>query len=248
MAANPLPVYGRPPTAADQVWIEARKEVAPAKSLARIQEHAKYLFTLVASLSTLLTGLGVVTAGSLPHPGWVILPLALVCASLALAMYALTPRVSSVAVDNLASVRTHYSSAIRGRGNALFLAGLLFALALLSFAAVFPLLTKKAPPVQPVIAAHPVMKLSGIPGNRCVTAEVALSGLPHGTWTEVHLAGLKAEGQRWVPLASQVAYGSAEGKVEVQLASTASYRDLRMTIVATQAGKRLYQQEFRIDP
>lgn len=121
-------------TAGDDALVEAAKSLTPDKSLERVDSHAKYLFTLVGTVGTLLTGFSLFSTNHAftRDPGSLRLPLAFVCGSLALAMLALTPWPGRVDPDNLAEVRTFMNSRLRLRGLAVFLAGLCFAGALLS--------------------------------------------------------------------------------------------------------------------
>ena len=53
----------RPPSRADQAWVELAAQLTPASSLARIDTVTARAITTVTVLGTLLTGLGALTAG-----------------------------------------------------------------------------------------------------------------------------------------------------------------------------------------
>src|ERR1700682_4477748 len=123
-----------PPTVADQVLTDAAKTLTPDKSLDRAETHAKYLFSTVTIFGTLVTGFGILSGNKAiaREPWLLIVPLSMICVSLALSMYVLTPSRGVVNLDNLVEVKTYFGQLIRRRGLAIFIAGILFAIALIS--------------------------------------------------------------------------------------------------------------------
>jgi hypothetical protein len=57
----------RPTSLADQAWADLAAQLTPANSLARIDTVTNRAITTVTVLGTLLTGLGVLTAGQFTH-------------------------------------------------------------------------------------------------------------------------------------------------------------------------------------
>jgi hypothetical protein len=56
-----------PVTAEDRIWQAAAAELTPARSLARIDDHAKQILTTISLVGTLLTGLGIIAGTRLQH-------------------------------------------------------------------------------------------------------------------------------------------------------------------------------------
>lgn len=118
-------VVGKPPSAEDKADFAAAANLAPDKSLLRIQESAKFVFTNVAVIGTILTGLGLFTdlgdvldnskVISLPW-GDVPLPVAALGLSLVLASVALWPKMSTVDLTRPKAVRRWYTRQIFRRG------------------------------------------------------------------------------------------------------------------------------------
>ena len=116
---------GTPPSAAEETGFAAAANLAPDKSLARIQELAKFVFANVAVVGTLLTGLGLFTdlgevlenSPTLGGPfNDVPVALAALGSSLLCASFAIWPKMSSVDLARLDEVEDWYTWQIRRRG------------------------------------------------------------------------------------------------------------------------------------
>jgi hypothetical protein len=235
-------------TLADQMWETAAEQITPTSSLQKIETQAKYLFTSVTVVGSLLTGLGLLNGVPVTQGSWLLLPVGLVGTSLALAMYALTPRLKAVDVDNIYSVKAFYESSIVRGGVALFVAGLLFALALLSAVFVFPLLRAKTD--KSVITASPTLKVTQEKTGQSFSCKVALSGLPSGAQAEVQVAGKMPKTETWVPLLTQVSTTSSEGKLDAssEVSSATLYQQFKMTVRVRDKGGRLLHSEEMLAP
>lgn len=146
-------ITGLPPTEEDRFWLNAVSQDTPDKSLERVDAFGKYLFTSVATVGSLLTGFGIFkpeTGALLKNPLFLI-PVALACLSLSLAMMGITPRPGEVDRQDPESIRDYYNRLIRRRGRFVFWAGVTFALSLASAAgAIF--LAAGPPAIHPSIS------------------------------------------------------------------------------------------------
>ncbi len=150
------------------MWLDAAAELAPDKSVARIEDNAKYLLGGVAVIGALLTGLGVFTSDRVAaHPVALLPTVALTAASLAAAALALVPHGGGVSIDDVASIRRFYEGDIKARGRLVRAAGVLFGLSLLatSIPAIVISTGKQPAPAGPYVAADLVRK-----GNRLTLA------------------------------------------------------------------------------
>lgn len=123
--------------AADRLRDLSVDELAPAKSLERIDTQARFILGSVALFGTALSGFGVLGATRLSD-GELLLAMPavlLVAVSLALAAFALVPTGADIAVGDDAAVDRFFNSEIKRRGRLLRWAGVLFALAVLAAAA-----------------------------------------------------------------------------------------------------------------
>jgi hypothetical protein len=59
----------RPPSPADQAWVDLAAQLTPASSLARIDAVTARAVTTITVIGTLLTGLGALAAGQFAHHG-----------------------------------------------------------------------------------------------------------------------------------------------------------------------------------
>jgi hypothetical protein len=181
------PVVGAPPTAAQKAAFGAAANLAPDKSLARIQELAKFVFSNVAVVGTLLAGLGLFTnlgnvlanSWKLPSPfegvpvAVAALGLSLFCASLAI-----WPKMSNVDSSRLAEVKAWYRRQIFRRGVWMILSLALFSLAIL--VATFTGIGDDDDPAKPAISAS----WTGIGADATVKVSVGAESVP-GDWTMV---------------------------------------------------------------
>jgi len=134
------PIVGSAPTPAEKASFAAAANLVPEKSLARIQELAKFVFSNVAVIGTLLAGLGLFTdlgdvlenSAKLPSP-FEDVPLALAAlgTSLFCASLAIWPKMSGVDLARLDEVENWYRRQILRRGLWMILSLALFSLAIL---------------------------------------------------------------------------------------------------------------------
>ncbi len=133
-------IVGRPPTPAQKAAFAAAANLAPEKSLLRIQELAKFVFSNVAVIGTLLAGLGLFTdLGGVLENSWklpapfedVPLPVAALGLSLFCASLAIWPKMSGVDPSLLSEVEGWYRQQIVRRGSWMILSLAFFSAAIL---------------------------------------------------------------------------------------------------------------------
>lgn len=154
-AAADNTVVGEPVSPTDQMWLDAAAELTPDKSVARIEDNAKYLLGGVAIIGTLLTGLGVLTSDKVAsHPVALMTTVVLTALSLAVAALALVPHGGDVSIEDVASVRRFYETDIKVRGRLVQAAGVLFGAAVLATSIPAIVIGVTEHPVGPYVAAH----------------------------------------------------------------------------------------------
>ncbi len=240
------PVLGRPTTISDDVWETAAKSLGPDKSLERIEAHAKYLFSTVTIFGTLLTGFGVVSVNRniVENPRLLYVPLALVAVSLGLSMYAMTPSAGRVNINNLVDVREYMARRVLTRGIAIFVAGLLFAAAMLSIVPLFVRTNERA-----VTAAMTLETTRGEKADE-ISASIKVHNVPADTIVEVQ-AAVHQDGKD-VPVYWQRSTRSGGGEVaaEFKVPAGAHVRQVKASVVATRGGKVIATDSLtlRVEP
>ena len=132
----PAGAHGKAPSPVEQMWIAAAPALTPDKSLQRIQDSAKQLFTSVAAVTALITGFGLISGANLrANPALLILAIALTAVSLTLAMASLIVNPQKVRITSIESVRDYYEHDLLWKGRFIQFGGISFALALLFAAA-----------------------------------------------------------------------------------------------------------------
>lgn len=202
-----------PPTTTDQILSTAAKTLAPDKSLERAESQAKYLFSTVTIFGTLLTGFGLLSGNKAiaSQPGLLLVPLALICISLALSMYVLTPRPAVVNLDNLVDVERYFGKLIQSRGRAIFAAGILFALALIS---VIPIM---AVANQNRVNATLTAKATRAADSDNISATFKYEGLPPGSQATVIAIATRTDGTT-IPVFEQISKPQGGGDVSGDIA------------------------------
>jgi hypothetical protein len=180
-------VIGKPPAPEDKADFAASANLAPDKSLQRVQELAKFVFSSVAVVGTLLTGLGLFTdlgdvlenSAILPLP-WGEVPVAVAALGLSLffASVALWPKMSSVDLSRPKEVNGWYRRQIRRRGVAMIASLFLFSGAIL--VATFTGTSSIDDPENPAISAS----WTGIGDDATVKVSVEMEKVPDD-WTMV---------------------------------------------------------------
>jgi hypothetical protein len=229
-----------PVSPADDALLEAAKTLSPDKSIERIESHAKYLFTLVGTVGTLLTGFSLFSTNNAfaRAPELLRWPLTLVCASLALAMLALTPWPSRVDRDNLIELRTFLNARLLWRGLAVLFAGLLFAAALMSvtFAGGRP---------APGVATDGSTSLTVTRGEKGdeVKASVKVKALPPGAELNIDAQAVMADGTMRTLMSRRttVQHGGEAG-FDVSIPAIAGTQELRVVTTAKAREAMVYQE------
>jgi hypothetical protein len=181
------PIIGKPPGPDDKADFAAAANLAPDKSLLRIQESAKFVFANVAVIGTLLTGLGLFTDlgdvlensaivslpwGDVPVPV-LALGLSLFCASVAL-----WPKMSSVELARPDEVNRWYRQQIFRRGLWMIASLALFSSAIL--VATLTGISSIDEPEKPSISAS----WTGIGEEAAIKVSVEAEKVPHD-WTMI---------------------------------------------------------------
>lgn len=184
-------VAGTPPTRQDQFWLASVQSMTPDKSLERIETHGKYLFSTCAVFTTLLSGFGLLQPTSLLalSPLFLAATFVLICVSLALAIWAVTPRVDRVNLNDVNSIRKHFVNQIRYRGAILKWAVVCFASGLLVLGLAVVFVHGRAPGVSPTS-----LKLSPTTGsNVSVSGSFQFFNVIPGARVQVEALGILGE-------------------------------------------------------
>ena len=220
------PIVGTRPSAAQQAALAAAANMTPDKSLARTQELAKFVFSNVAVIGTLLVGFGLFTnlgdvlenSWQLPEPfegvpvAVAALGLSLFCASLAI-----WPKMSSVNPSRLADVEAWYRRQIVRRGTWMILSLALFSLAIL--VATFSGIGSAGKPEKPAISAS----WTGLGADTTLKVSTGAKKVPND-WSMVTVVqGRKRkpqghehqQGSKWVTIFRDRARPNADGELSV---------------------------------
>lgn len=219
-----------PPTVTDQVLSDAAKTLTPDKSLDRAESHARYLFSTVTIFGTLLTGFGVLSGNKAisREPWLLIVPLALLCISLALSMYVLTPQRGTVNLDNLVDVESYFGRLIRSRGRAIFAAGILFALALISIIPIIAFANRN------LINATLTAKATRSADSDNISAAFKYEGLPPGTLATITAIATRTDGVT-IPVFEQISKPHDGGDLtgDISMPEGTAIRQLTVHATAT---------------
>lgn len=202
--ARPI-VVGQAPTEADDFWIAALAKETPDQTIARLDAYGKYLFSLTATIATVLTGFSVIKADSLASARafWLLLPVAMFAIGLGLASLGLRPRPAEVNRHDAGAIRAHYNALVRRRGGYLSAAGLAFALGLF----LVPLALALA---SPRAVGSLGVQFEKTDQGDTVTAKLDLTQAPAGSRARLAVLGGAA------PLVLQIGGPDAAGKVALQ--------------------------------
>lgn len=211
------PVIGKPPGPADKADFAASANLAPDKSLTRVQESAKFVFSSVAVVGTLLTGLGLFTdlgdvlenSLVLPLP-WGEVPVAVAALGLSLffASVALWPKISSVDLSRPAEVNRWYRQQIIRRGVSMILSLGLFSLAIL--VATFTGTDATEDPEKPSISAS----WTGLDDEAAVSVSAEVKTVPEN-WTMVTTVRGRNKQGKWATIFRDQTRPNAEGELIV---------------------------------
>ncbi len=175
----------RPPSRADQSWADLANELAPAKSLARIDAVTARAVTTITIVGVLLTGLGAASTAlpAQPGPARALAAAAVITAALAVTA-ALTAQVLTITrhlnPDNLAEVKGWYRRQFELRAYPTQAATVLLLLAALlaGAAAATTLLTSTPSTPTLTITQTPIPHATSGTQQLTVTASVTFHDLP----------------------------------------------------------------------
>jgi hypothetical protein len=124
---------GKPADTSDLFWTKALEQIDVRSSQERIDSFAKFLLGMYAVVGTTLGGAGLLTESSFDPARiqWIVLALAPMTLSFALAVVSITPKYKTFNPADLDSVSSHYTSILKSRGRAIFWSGIFFAVSLL---------------------------------------------------------------------------------------------------------------------
>jgi hypothetical protein len=230
-------VVGQAPSEADEFWVAALAKETPDQTLARLDTYGKYLFSLTATIATVLTGFSVVKVDSLAsgRAFWLLLPVLCFAVGLGLASLGLKPNPAEVNRHDSNAIRAHYNGVIRRRGRYLSGAGIAFALGLFAVPLALALASPRA-------LGTVTIKFEKTEQGDTVTAKLDLAQAPAGSRARVAVLGGAA------PLAVQTAGPDAAGKISLEATAkgvkgVAAYR-IEGRLEA--AGEVLFKQEATI--
>jgi hypothetical protein len=170
--APPPPATGEafPPT--QQMYFDAARTLTPDKSLQNIGTSAKQLIAGVATISTVLTGLGLIKADGLRGPWWAYaVPIVLTVASVALAFLATSIHRASVNFDVAETIEGFFAAEIKRRALFVQIGTGCFLFALVWAALVSAWWGAKPSPVSPVVRT--AWSGTGATAKLTVTAQVS---------------------------------------------------------------------------
>ncbi|HXA27510.1 MAG TPA: hypothetical protein VN193_02080 [Candidatus Angelobacter sp.] len=168
----PPPAAGSsfPPT--HQMYLDAAKTLTPDKSLQNIGTSAKQLIAGVATVSTVLGGLGLIKADGLRGPWWAYaVPIVLTVASVVLAFLATGIHRTSVNFDVVEDIESFFDREIRLRAIFVQVGTVCFLAALVWAGLVSAWWGAKPSPVSPLV--HTTWSGSGAAAKLNVTAQVS---------------------------------------------------------------------------
>jgi hypothetical protein len=211
------------------MWRDAQADLAPAKSIARINDNAKFLAGSVTLVGSIFTSVGLISIDRFRVNG-VAAALGGIAALLAtlavlVAIGSLVLRVRSIQIANLADVRSWYMSQLH-KGIVLAGAGwVLVASIVLGACATFIVLVT---PPNPSLS----LQLSGQGSTSTLSAKTSLQGLTPGTRVETQVAG-ENSGSSPVPLAISVTTADVNGKadVSIDLPQPGDYAAFKLSVV-----------------
>ena len=205
-------IVGQRPGVLDRVLLDEAKKLSPENSMTRLDTHGKYLFATVSVVGTLLTGLGVFSPSARTPTVWLLLPIALACVSLALAMMGITPRTAELNTQSLTDLRAHFNRQLRRRGRFITAAGITFALSLLSVGVVLLVSSHGGDPI-----ASRSLRLSRKGDTTTLSSNIEMRSLPQTASIEAEVFGLTdgKDGERRTPLFLDITRPDTVGSLTV---------------------------------
>jgi hypothetical protein len=240
-------VVGRPPTTEERYWLQAAKTVTPDKmdeSVQRLDAHGKFLFSTISVVGTFLAAFGVFSpiGAVILRTKWLLLPSAMICGSLALAMMGLTPILRKVCPYEPTSIASYYNHVIRYRASFITLASILFAVGLLSIAGVTAVALSPLP-LSPTISA----RLSGAGDKTALKSKIEFENVPPKSVVESEIFGTGETGTQ-ILLFKDLSTADLSGKVVI-LADLDRVQDFVKFQIGTEiisSGKIIYRRQVEI--
>ncbi|MEU7906605.1 hypothetical protein [Actinoplanes sp. NPDC049118] len=228
----------RPVSARSRMWAAAGAELAPAKSLARVDERAKQIVTNVSLVGSLLTGLGLVAGAKLDRstPAKT-LAIAAVCAALFAIVVALTSMLlrftPALTPANVLEVEEWYRRQFRWAYGVIAGGVLLLVAVLLAGAAALVVLIGAGGADEPAVSAQ----IAGTGTDAKLTAQVGFTGATPGQTLYTEVVGVDAAGSRTILVQSVTRAGdTASVASTAEVAGVSRYAAIELT--ATLADRR----------
>jgi len=197
-------VKGTPVSPQEKTEIEKLQAIVdPSAGIARVQEHAKWIFASAATVASLAAGFSSEVVEDLESPGKVLFGFAVLSVGLSLvcAAWCVAPKWEHVNPSSLDSLRNALARQFRARRGGLLAASALFAagLGLAAFAPLLAMVSTGSTPPQPATLeyAYEVRPDAGL------SVDAVAAGLQPGNVLECELASTKA-GDPWVGFRSLV--------------------------------------------
>ena len=237
-------IPGEAPTANDLMWIAAAQELAPAKSLAQIQDISKFLLGSVALVGTLITGFGLVTPDAVRRNTFgFVLAVILALGSLIFALLAAVPRAADLNLVDLTDVEAWYGAQIRQRRFRATLSAVALGLAILVAGGTAVVSSFPAP------VASTSLQVVGVGSSAKLQAAVHFKGMPKGSEASFRLEGLKGE-ESSSRLSEGVATPAADGSADLaaDISMPKGYGRFVLTAKVTKDGRTLVTASSTLSP
>jgi len=226
------------------MWIAAAQEVAPAKSLAQIQDISKFLVGSVALVGTLITGFGLVAPDAVRRTTFgFILAVILALGSLILALIAAVPRAADLNLADLTAVEAWYAPQIRQRRLAATASAIALGLAILVAGGTALVSSSPAP------VAATSLQVVGVGTSAKLQAAVHFKSMPTGSEASFRLEGLKGE-ESSTRLSEGVATPAADGSADLaaDISMPKGYGRFVLTAKVTKDGRTLVTASSALSP
>jgi hypothetical protein len=239
-------VRGTRPSAEMLRWRAAAAEITPAKSLERIETKSTFVFSNVALIGTILTGLGVLTGVSsrlIDYRSWTRAVAGLLVGALVCALAASLPSLRSrMQTQDLKAVARYYTVNIYVRGWLTRVALLLFSTAFVIALGLLVVVSNDQ--VQPAVG---LQWTDGGAGKRGLIGRVSAKDLPPGTRADTRLVAIDAQGSEKL-IARDVSYVGGAGTLEVNttIEEAPAAASFKLSTSVTSRGKASLQQSVEL--
>lgn len=221
---------GRRPSDAERPWVAAMKELTPTKSFEMIEKHATFVFANLSVFTTLITGFAIVSDFKAPLARlWLMaIPVTLLAVALMLAALAITPRVVAFGTQNLTELEAAVEARLRSSGARIRIAGILFALAILSVVPIYAVLVRPSHK----IAIRPSFRWATLDKVSTLTVAADLTGVRAFDEVSVRLNGIPT-GASPTLLLEQSFAGTNDGTSAISVDVPNAERFARYELTAT---------------